>query len=169
MDDSIVSVLTDEQGIDLYQQLSRIWEKVGMHTHKWLSNSPVVLNKIPPEDRVYKINLDDNKLPAIKTLGIIWLAEEDVFSFELQVIERKFEPTKHNFLKKIATLFYSLGFLSSFMIRAKIMMQDIWIHGLDWDDPLPKEISTKIVLWFAELVLLPEILKFQDVYNSRSK
>ena len=28
---------------------------------------------------------------------------------------------------------------------------------MDWDDQLPKELSTKIVLWFAELALLPQI------------
>ena len=36
-------------------------------------------------------------------------------------------------------------------------MQELWIHGLDWDEKLPKELSTKIMLWFAELVLLPTI------------
>ena len=39
MDDSMDSVLTDEQGVDLYEQLSELWSKAGMHTHKWLSNS----------------------------------------------------------------------------------------------------------------------------------
>ena len=34
---------------------------------------------------------------------------------------------------------------------------ELGLNGLDWDDPLPKDISTKIVLWFAELVLLSEI------------
>ena len=74
MDDSMDSVLTDEEGIDLYKQLSELWEKAGMHTHKWLSNSPVMLKKIPSQDRVYKINLDEDNLPSIKALGIMRLA-----------------------------------------------------------------------------------------------
>ena len=44
MDDSMDSVSTDEQGI---------------HARKWLSNSPVVLNEIPPEDRASKVLLQD--------------------------------------------------------------------------------------------------------------
>ena len=60
MDDSMDSVLTDEQGVNLYKQLSELWEKAGMHTHKWLSNSPAVMSKIPSQDRVYKINFDEN-------------------------------------------------------------------------------------------------------------
>ena len=56
MDDSMDSVLTDELGVDLYEQLSKLWSKAGMHTHKWLSNSPVVLSKIPLQDKANKIN-----------------------------------------------------------------------------------------------------------------
>ena len=38
------SVITDDDGIDeLYKQLSELWGKANMYTHKWLSNSPVVL------------------------------------------------------------------------------------------------------------------------------
>ena len=47
MDDSKDSALTNELGIDLYEQLSELWSKAGIHTHKWLINSPVVLSKIP--------------------------------------------------------------------------------------------------------------------------
>ena len=28
---------------------------------------------------------------------------------------------------------------------------------MDWDDPLPEEISVKIMSWFAELPMLPKI------------
>ena len=36
-------------------------------------------------------------------------------------------------------------------------MQELWIHGLDWDEKLPTELSTKIISWFGELILLPTI------------
>ena len=47
MDDSMDSVQNDMQGIQLYQQLSKLWEEAGMCTHKWLSNSEVVLKSDP--------------------------------------------------------------------------------------------------------------------------
>ena len=58
MDDSMDSVENEKEGIELYHQLSGLWEDAGMHVRKWLSNSPVVLQNIPAEDRACEIDLD---------------------------------------------------------------------------------------------------------------
>ena len=79
--------------IELYTQLSELWQKAGMHTHKWLSNSQAVLWRIPPADRACQLELNEDKSLVIKTLGIIWLAE-DVFTFKFKSIEQQFKPTK---------------------------------------------------------------------------
>jgi len=60
---------------------------------------------------------------AVKTLGVIWDAKEDIFTFKSKQIESQFKLTKRSVLKKIATLFDPLGFLSPFTIRAKVLMQ----------------------------------------------
>ena len=44
MDDSMTSVVSEDQGVQLYQELSDLWAGAGMHAHKWLSNSEVVLS-----------------------------------------------------------------------------------------------------------------------------
>jgi len=81
MDDSMDSVVTENEGISLYKQLSELWEKAGMHAHKWLSNSQVVLEVVPPQERAFQLELDLNKSLAVRTLGVIWDAKEDVFTF----------------------------------------------------------------------------------------
>lgn len=58
MDNSMDSVLNDEQGIKLYNQLSQLRGKAGMHARKWLSNSLVVLQSIPEEDRASEVQLE---------------------------------------------------------------------------------------------------------------
>ena len=55
---------------------------------------------IPSQDRACQLELADNNSPAIKTLGIMWLAKEDVFTFISKPIEEGFKPTKRIFLKK---------------------------------------------------------------------
>ena len=54
-----------------------------MKARKWLSNSPEVLTVIPQELRAFEIDLNHNALPLTKTLGVLWSAQEDVFSFRI--------------------------------------------------------------------------------------
>ena len=49
-----------------------------------MSNSYSVLEKIPSEKRVAKVDLAKENIPTIKTLGVLWLAEDDVFSFQVE-------------------------------------------------------------------------------------
>ena len=71
------SVLIDDDGIGLYKQLSKLCGKADMYIHKWLSNSPL---EILPKDKM-QVDLDKDILPPIKTLGVVWMSEEDVFTF----------------------------------------------------------------------------------------
>jgi len=93
----------------------------------------------------------------VKTLGVTWLPEEDVFTFKANPPEETFQFTKRNFLRKIATLFDPIGFLAPFTIRAKIMMQEMWTAGLEWDELCPGELINKSREWFCELEELPVI------------
>ena len=124
-----------------------------MRTHKWLSNSA------PLHNRASQMNLADGEyeLSIVKSLGILWDATTDVFTFKSQYVVEEFTPTKRIFLKGIATLFDPLGFLSPYIIRAKILMQSAWICRLDWDDSVPEDLATKMISWFMELPRLPEI------------
>ena len=68
MVDSMDSVSTDCQGIELYHQLSELYEKANMYPHKWLSNSLAVLKHIPEEKRAMNILLNKSgDLPSVKT------------------------------------------------------------------------------------------------------
>ena len=157
MDDSMDSVMNDDDGIELYEQLSELWGKADMFTHKWLSNSPAVLNKILVKDRIQEVVLDKRVSPSVKTLGVVWMAGEDVFMFKTRFLEQKDKFTKQEFLKRIATIFDPLRFVSPFTIRGKVLIQEMWVSGLDWDDEVPKDLSIKIALWLSELSSLSQI------------
>ena len=156
MDDNMDSVPNDSSGVELYKQLSGLWGKAGMHARKWLSNSEVVLKKIPSGDRALEVDLDKGNLPSLKTLGVLWLAKEDIFTFKASA-DAHFQFTKRNFLKKIATLFDPMGFLAPFTIRSKILLQDMWASELGWDELLDLQLTKKARKWFSELADLTEI------------
>ena len=157
MDDSLDSVEDDKDGILLYQQLTKLWRMADMYAHKWLLNSSAVLAKIPVEERASEINLANGHLPSVKTLGLLWLANEDVFSFRSNVHEESTQLTKRAFLKRIALLFDPLGFLTPFSIRGKILMQEMWTSGVNWDEKLDEALEGKAYKWLEELPNLPSV------------
>ena len=88
MDDSMDSVADESQGIKLYEELNQLWSKAGMQAHKWLSNSTKVLERIPVGITALEVHIASNGLPMVKTLGVTWLPEEDVFTFSQPSAER---------------------------------------------------------------------------------
>ena len=157
MDDSLTSVADENEGCDLYQQLSLLWKRAGMHARKWLSNSTAVLALIPPSDRAAQLTLESSELPSVKTLGILWEASNDVFTFSHKTPPDVQALTKRTFLKKIASLFDPLGLLAPFTVRAKVLLQSMWISGYDWDDEVDPCSAEEAREWFAELSNLAQV------------
>ena len=100
-----------------------------------------------------------------KTLGVWWLADQDVFTFKETAPENSMSYTKRNFLKKIATLFDPIGFLVPFTIRAKMLLQDMWTAGMDWDDELTEPLISSSRAWFGELGELKDIQVPRRLWN----
>ena len=122
MDGSMDSVKTCDEAIKLYKELSELWGKAGMHPRKWISNESEVLKEIPEEDRAMEVNLKCGEFPYIKTLIILWKASDDVFTFKdaSDPCCKEDKHTKRSFLKKIATLFDLLGFLSPYVLQGNM-------------------------------------------------
>ena len=131
MDDSMDSAPSDEECLELFDQLSKLWGSAGMHTRKWLSNSERVLEKIPEGARADEGDLAKGHLPSVKTLGVLSLAKEDFFTYRANPPEDDYPLTKRNFLRKIAMSFDPMGFLAPYVIGAKILLQEMWTSG--WD------------------------------------
>lgn len=74
-----------------------------MRARQWLSNSPIVLNEIPLEDRAFEIDLKEGFLPSIRTRGVLWQAAEDALSSKVRPPDDYFFITKSNFLSKVMT------------------------------------------------------------------
>lgn len=55
MDDSIDSVETVQDGIQLYKELDSLWGIAGMKARKWISNSLEVVAATPEADRATEL------------------------------------------------------------------------------------------------------------------
>ena len=38
-----------------------------------------------------------------------------------------------------------------------MLMQEVWVQGVDWDEELPLDTSTQVITWFRELSSLPSV------------
>ena len=59
--------------------------------------------------------------------------------------------TKRNVLRKIAAVFDPLGFISSYFMVAKVILQELWTRGYEWDDTIEDEIANRIEAWLEQL------------------
>ena len=72
MNDSIDSVETVQDGIQLYKELDSLWGIAGMKARKWVSNSLEVVVAMPEADRATELPIIVGQEPVVKTLGISW-------------------------------------------------------------------------------------------------
>ena len=93
-------------------------------------------NKYEVQSKAKQIDLSMDDLPSIKALGEILPASSDQFP-----LVENIALTKRKFLSKISKLFDPLGFVTPVVVRAKILMQEVWISGIDCNDQLPENIS----------------------------
>ena len=157
MDDSVDSVENDEEGVELYRQLKALWGIASMYARKWISNSPKVIEAIPTAERATEIVINSGQDPVIKTPGISWNSTEDLFTITASPVSPDFQTTKWNVLRKVATIFDPLGFVCPYVIVAKILLQELWMRGYDWDDEVQDEIANKIGDWYEQLKSLKEV------------
>ncbi|XP_055953276.1 uncharacterized protein LOC129988999 [Argiope bruennichi] len=134
--DDVLSGADDvSTAIKLQQELISLLKAGGMDLHKWCANNEMLLESVPSEDQGYQFGDSDKN--TIKTLGLKWNPKEDCFSFN--VTPSTSIPTKRTVLTDIAKLFDPLGLLGPVTVKAKIFLQRLWLHKIEWDQVLPHQ------------------------------
>jgi hypothetical protein len=67
------------------------------------------------------------------------------------------QGTKRSLTSIASKLFDPFGFLSPYTIRAKILFQELWSKGIQWDGPLDEEIVVEWQKWKDELGILKDV------------
>lgn len=88
VNDLLKSALIAEEAMQLITDITAVCQRGGFHLLKWATNSRELLSSIPVEDRVkemMELNLDRDKLPNERALGLQWCIESDNFTFNVQL------------------------------------------------------------------------------------
>ncbi|XP_014834503.1 PREDICTED: uncharacterized protein LOC106912190 [Poecilia mexicana] len=155
VDDCLKSAATEEEAINLINDLVALCEKGGFTLEKWISNSRVVLQAISEEQRakdLKMLDLDIDKLPMERALGLQWCVETDAFQFKIKLKQQAL--TRRGMLSVNSSVYDPLGFLAPVTLEAKLMQQELCKRGCSWDDALPQDILHKWRRWLEELALL---------------
>ena len=91
------------------------------------------------------VDLDCNELPQERALGVKWYTEQDFLC--LQLVKSGFPDTKRGILSATSGVFAPLGFAVPYVIREKLIVQELWRRQIDWDEELPDEILQSWQSW----------------------
>ena len=156
VDDVLKSVPKEDNAIHLAEQLIQLMKEGGFHLTKFASNSRKLLATLPEKERANPaLNLDLDQLPIGRALGLHWDADSDTFLFKVAPANKP--PTKRGILSTVSSLFDPLGFLSPFILPVKVLLQELWRMGIQWDERVPEPLLTQWHGWVESLPLVAKI------------
>ena len=145
VDDFVKSVRTVNEASSLADEVTRLLSEVGFRLTKWMSNNRQVLSKIPEEERAKPtLDMDLEKLPVERTLGVQWDVEKEPHQ----------PSTKRGILSAVSSLYDPMGFVCPVVLEAKKILQRLWKLNLGWDDEIPEELQSRWTRWKCELSAL---------------
>ncbi|XP_044729628.1 uncharacterized protein LOC123292978 [Chrysoperla carnea] len=162
IDDVCTGASSIAEARQLRVDLSALLSTAGFELRKWASSHAAVLSDLPHEYKEKPHKFGD--IETIQVLGIQWISEDDVFCYRIETIPNC--TTKRQVLSQIARTYDLPGFLGPVVIWMKILMQKIWLQGIDWDDPLPSRMIDQWSQFAKEMPCLQTIKIPRDILDT---
>ena len=165
VDDLLSGADTEEEALKFYEESCNILKEAGMELRKWNTNNKVVRNTFI-SDHVASLgeektfNESKEVEESSKILGIRWSTNTDNFIFQTKDIRNIAEgmrPTKRNIVSLSSRIYDPMGWVSPYIIQVKILIQQMWERGVEWDETLPPDLQEKWLKWLQEIYLLDKI------------
>lgn len=142
MDDLLTGTNTIEDAIHLREKIINILSSAEFVLQKWISNEPALLTNRSNnnDDPMFILNIDGT---AVKTLGFYWNPRTDDYQYTISNRNYSNDPamSKRKVLSAVTTIYDPLGLIGPAIVTAKIIMQKLWQHKLEWDDLMPTQLN----------------------------
>lgn len=158
VDDCLKSTPTVSSAIPLAQDLRDLLKKGSFHLTKWTSNSRELLASISKDEgakEVKDLDLDQDKLPIERALGIQWSAGSDKFYFKIVIKERPL--TGRGILSIMSFIYDQPGLLSPVILPVKIILQELFRLNLGWGYNISDEYQSALLRWLEDLPKLSQL------------
>lgn len=133
------------EAIQLRDGLIEVLGSAGLELRKWTSNKINLISELSTDVNDGK-NITTHKAinnSVTKILGLYWSSNADTFQFKIhqKLLKDSKQITKREILSKIECLFDPLGLIGPAIVRAKLILQQLWQLKVQWDEPLPISIQ----------------------------
>ncbi|KAI7806542.1 hypothetical protein IRJ41_007791 [Triplophysa rosa] len=156
VDDGLMSVPSIQEAKKLIVETQALCKRGGLHLHKFSSNEEEALHCADPSEWAIPnkpLNLNPEATECV--LGIQWAVKDDTFRFDVKLKDHP--STRRGILSVTASLYDPLGFVSPFLLKGKIILQELCRRNIGWDDPLPEDIIPWWEKWKSSLQELKDI------------
>ncbi|XP_059050490.1 uncharacterized protein LOC131845442 [Achroia grisella] len=159
MDDLLTGCQDKAEGIKIYKEMNDLLIKGGFELQKWTTNDNELLIEMKESRKTddlkeeLKIKTDD----IIKIVGLTWNRRRDAFHYTVKLPDLKEPITKRKIISDISRFYDPLGWVAPCTILFKIIIQKLWLTGIDWDEIVPEKILQEWIKYRNELTILTEI------------
>lgn len=157
MDDLLVGSNSIDELVEIKTQVLEVLSKAGFNLCKWSANDSRVVATSGDN-----LQLELSKTRDVKILGFWWNCCDDELGYKTNNEFNCKVISKRNILSAVAKIFDPLGLINPVIVKAKIILQKIWVLKLTWDEAVPKEIETE---WTQFLAEVPELSNFRVPRN----
>ena len=170
VDDCLKSFATTMEAVQLVGELPKLLARGGFRLTKWVSNDKSVMCHISTGERVSTVNLDLERPPQERALGVDWNVGEDSFGFRGGAIKAE---TRRGILSSVASFYDPLGLAAPMVLPAKSILQELCRLGHGWDEDLPEQALKSWKAWQSNFraltsVKLPRCYKPADFKDIKS-
>ena len=145
VDDFLGGADSIQEALDLFTNLRVVLQKGGFNLTKWRSSSKEVLQGIPSALHETKPVKDSTSLQAptiSKALGLVWDSDKDVMS-PCITVSPTFTSTKRGIFRDVSKTYDVLGWIAPTVVVMKVLFQELWKTGQEWDDEVPPDLASQ--------------------------
>ena len=163
MDDLLVSTDTLEEAETIATESINLLASRGFQLVKWTANQAaksvlanVDKNKLASSVRTIDLKKDEDPLPQFKAVGCIWNGEQDTLKVEFgfHLLDKY---TRRVMLSQISQQYDPLGYTAPFLLKGRLILQQLAVDQLSWDEPVPAKHERAWKDWSQTLLKLKEI------------
>ena len=132
IDDFCVSAGSLDELMTVKNEMRELCQSMGMRIHKFSANHRMLLEDVADQDIARTLEIGDPEdkmspnpeLPNVKTLGMLWLPQEDVFCFQWEEVSQS-TWTKREICSVAGRFFDPMGLASPLTILGKLIVQQL--------------------------------------------